>query len=149
MFWLGLAALIVLQAVMMFAFYRVVLRPLPAQINDLLFKRHLNNQFTHVSLDTAELVRAQLLQLEAERLEAVVRYEAVRGKRLNTTQKAEREGLKKAVEQLNRQIEALRGQLEALYSEPVLAHLRKFEEMRFVKALNSRLDTAAKRKKRR
>jgi hypothetical protein len=71
--WVGLAVFLVAQVAMMFAFYRVVLRPLPAQINDLLFKRHLENDFTNIASDTAELVRVKLLELEAERLEAVVR----------------------------------------------------------------------------
>lgn len=136
---------LVAQIAMMFAFYHFVIRPLPEQINDLLFKQHLKNDFTHVATDTAELVRTKLLELEAERLEAVCSYEAVKGKqKLSITQRNSRDGLKKAVDQLGRQIDALRKQLDVLYASPVLSHLRQFEELRLVAALNARLDQIAK-----
>jgi len=138
--WVAFAVFVVAQAAMMFAFYRKVLRPLPAQINELLFERHLKNEFTAIDSDTAELVRVKLLELEEERLEAIARYEAVKGKRLNTTEKAERDGIKKAVSRLTSQIDGLRKQLDSIYGAPVLSHLRRFEEVKLVSAINNWLD---------
>lgn len=129
-----------IQVVVLFAFYRIVLRPLPGQINELLFERHLKNEFTNISADTAELVRAGLLSLEAERLEAVVAYESLKGLRLNTTRRGEREALKKTVERLTRTIRATQIRLGELYAPPVLEHLRAFEELAFLAALNRHID---------
>jgi hypothetical protein len=137
-----LAFFLLIQIVILFVFYRVVLKPLPAQINELLFSEHFKSCLAKTAEDTAELVRAKLLELESERLEALSKYEALKGRRgLTTTERNEREGLKKTCDQLDRQIKGFRGQLGSLYSVPVLAHLRKFEGIRFVAAINKYLDT--------
>lgn len=149
MLWIVLVVLLVAQVAILFAFYRVVLRPLPGQINELLFVRHLENDFTGIATDTADMVRVKLLELEAERLQAVIEYEGLKGLRLNTTESAKREGLKKASERLTRQIAATRVRLDTLYAPPVLSHLHKFEELRFVAALNRYLDDIAKHGRRR
>lgn len=146
--WVGVAIFLVAQIAMLFAFYRVVLRPLPEQINDLLFKRHLENDFSSIASDTADLVRVKLLELEEERLEAIIEYEALKGLRLNTTEKAKREAMKKAADRLSRQVDATRGRLEKIYAPPVLLHLRKFEELRFVVALNALLDDTKRGRRR-
>ena len=45
---------------------------LPSQINELIFQRHLENDFTEVASDTALSFRVKLLELEEERLNAIV-----------------------------------------------------------------------------
>lgn len=142
--WVAIFVFLAAQVAVLFAFYRIVLRPLPGQINELLFERHFKNDFADTASDTAELVRVKLLELEAERLETIANYEAVKGKRLNTTEKAQREGLKKAASQLTRQIKGLRERLDTLYAPPVLSHLLKFEQLKLVAVLNDFLDKAKK-----
>lgn len=137
---LGLLAFLVAQIVVLFAFYRMVLRPLPGQINELLFKRQLKNDFTKTATDVADLLRVKLLELEAERLEAVAEYEALKGRRLNQTDTLKREALKKAEIRLTKQISGIYRRLSDLYAEPVLVHLRKFEQMRLVAAINLYID---------
>lgn len=132
---------LLMQIVILFVFYRVVLKPLPAQINELLFSEHFKSCLAKTTEDTSELVRAKLLELESERLEALSKYEALKGRRgLTTTERNEREGLKKTCAQLDRQIKGVREQLGSLYSVPVLVYLRKFERIRFVAAINKYLD---------
>lgn len=138
--WLAVVVFLLAQEVMLFAFYRVVIRPLPAQINDLLFKRHLENDFTQVSAETAASIRDAFTKLEDERLVAIVEYEALKGKRLSVTESAQRKAFKEAASRLARQIDGLRGQLNELYAPEVLTHLRRFEELRLVAALNRFLD---------
>ena len=144
--WIFLVVFIIIQMAILFAVYRVILRPIPGQIHELLYERHLKNEFTQISTDTADLVRSALLKLEEERLETAMAYEAVKGGRnLNTTEKAERDAKKKAIERLTKQIDGTRNHLEKFYAPPVLSHLRKFEELRLVTALNSLIDETSKR----
>lgn len=142
--WVGIVIFLVVQVALLFAFYRVVIRQLPGQINDLLFRQHVQNDFTGIASDTAKLVQEKLLMLEAERLDAIVAFEAVKGKRLRTTESAQRQALKQAVSRLSKQIDGLRGQLDAMYAPEVMSHLRKFEELRLVAALNRFLDKKTK-----
>lgn len=140
---------VLVQLTILFAVYRVILRPIPGQIHELLYERHLKNDFTRIPNDTADLVRSKLLELEEERLEAVMAYEAVKGVRnLSTTERAEREAKKKAIEQLTKQIDGTRKRLEEFYAPPVLSHLREFEELRLVTALNRFIDEMSKRGRR-
>lgn len=88
---LGLVIFVVAQVVILLAFSRVVIR-LPAQINDLLFRRHLENDFTRTDSKVAQSIRDKLLELEVERLDAIVSYEAVKGKRLSVTGSAQLRG---------------------------------------------------------
>lgn len=138
---ISIVVFLLAQVAILFTFYRVVLRPIPGQIHELLYERHLKNEFTQIATDTADLVRSRLLELEAERLEAVVAYGALKGRRnLTTTERAERDAKKKVIERLTRQIVETRKRLEDLYAPPVLSHLRSFENLRMVTALNNFLD---------
>lgn len=139
--WFALVVFLVAQVTVLFVFYRVVIRPLPAQINDLLFKQHLNNDFTRIASGTADVVRMKFRKLEDERLEAIANYEALKGKRLTATESAQRKAFKDAEKQLTRQIGGLRDRLNELYAPDVLSHLRRFEELRLVAALNRFLDS--------
>jgi hypothetical protein len=139
-FFVELAIFSLLQAGLLFAFYRLVVRPLPGQVNNLLYKRHVENDFTEIAKDTADLVRTKLMLLESERLDAIARYEALKGKRLNTTDSNERRALKSAIDQLGKQIDGLRTRISAMYAPEVLSYLRRFEEIRLVAALNRFLD---------
>lgn len=131
---------LLIQIVFLFIFYRLVLRPLSRQINVPLLERHLENELTKAAEDTANLVRTKLLELEGEGLEAVVKYEGLKGVRLNTTEKGEREALKKTIKRLSSTIEATQKRLGELYKPSVLEHIRKIEEARFVAAPNRYLD---------
>ncbi|MBV7431953.1 hypothetical protein KRX53_01235 [Dermabacteraceae bacterium TAE3-ERU5] len=139
---LALLVFLAAQIGILFAFYRMVLRPLPTQINELLFVRHINNELTKTATDAAELLRVKLLELEEERLEAIAKYEALKGRRkITETQKAERVAFKKATENLASQISGIQSRISELYTEPpVFSNIYRIEQTRLVTVINRYLD---------
>lgn len=136
---------LLLQIVFLFVFYRLVLRDLPSQINELLFERHLKNELTEIAKDTADVVRLKLMELEQERADVMVRYEGLKGKRLDITQTNERNGLKKSLDQLAKEINGYRTSIAKIYGSGVLDDLKRIERLKIVSAINRYLDGISKK----
>lgn len=143
---MGLLIFILAQASVLYMFYFLVIRKLPDLVNELILERHLANDFTEIPKDIALEVRQRLIELERERLDAVVAYAALKGRRnLSVTDREEREKQKRIMSKLDRQIRGVRGELTSLYGSDVVRILRRFEETRFATALNSVLDRGISR----
>lgn len=135
------AMFLIAQAVIAFAFYRWVIRPLPDVVNRLVIERHLANELTGVAEDRATVIRLKLLDLEQRRIDAVANYCAVKGKRLATPEERRgREALQKTAKDLTKQISNLQAEIESIYGTDTMQMFRKFEQNRFVAAANRYLD---------
>lgn len=131
---------LLVQVVIGFAFYRMAVRNLPDRINDLILKGHIENDLTKVAHDTADLVRTRILELEEERIEALVGFARLKGRRLGVTESNQRRAYKKSLETLSRQIELTHAELYRIYGSDVLLVLEWFERIKLVRAVNGYLD---------
>lgn len=132
---------ILTQLLILYMTYFLVIRKLPNLVNEMIIEKHLANDFTEISADIALEVRQRLIELERERLDAVVAYAALKGRRnLSVTDREEREKQKRIMRKMDRQIRGVRGESTSMYGSDVIQILRRFEEARFVGALNNVLD---------
>lgn len=129
-----------MQIVLFIAFYRIIIRPLPDRINDVIFRKHLSNDFTEVASDVAALVRSKLLDLEEQRFDALVSHAALKGKRLNVSESEKRAAYLRTARKLDVQIKAVHAQLNVTYGTDVMKILRRIEENRAFSVLNAYLD---------
>ena len=124
-----------------YLFYRKILKPLPDKINEIIFSKKFENEITEIAKDSADEIRFHILELESERLDAIVEYEALKGKRLNTTESARRKSLKEAANTLDKKIKGLYNQINSIYAPDILVYLEKYEKRKLVNALNNLLDS--------
>lgn len=139
---LSLFVSIATQAILLFLFYRKILRPLPREINRYILDRHLEGSFVDVSLRRAEIVKNELLELEKERCKTIIEYRPLKGKRLSVKDSNYRTSLKKTIKELGDQISELEKEYSELYADGSsgLKCLKKIEENSLISAVNSWID---------
>jgi hypothetical protein len=124
-----------------YLFYRKILKPLPNKINEIILSKKFENEITEIAKDVADEIRFHILELESERLDAIVEYEALKRKRLNDTESARRKSLKEAANTLDKKIKGLYNQINSMYAPDILVYLEKYEKRKLVNALNNLLDS--------